>query len=115
MKKVLLTIAVLVFASYTTSAQEAEIFQNTQGKYVDSDGDLVSGSLTLMYANGKVESTYDIIDGNKDGKLTVFYMSGVTKEVGAFNNGAKNGEWTSYDEKGNIQSVAFYKNDAKHA
>ena len=87
MKKILVSIAICL-AAHTVSAQNADVFQNAQGKYVDADGELLTGNLTLTYANGKVESTYDIIDGNKDGKLTVYYMSGVTKEVGGFNNGA---------------------------
>lgn len=105
MKTTLIIAALFLFSSANLSAQNSDVQLNTQGKYVNSAGEFLTGSLEFFYATGQKESFYEVSNGIKDGQMIVYNINGTTKEIGSFNNGLKVGEWRSYNDKGVLESL----------
>ncbi len=101
MKKSLLLL-VSVFTLGNLNAQTL----NDKGLYVDSEGQLFSGTLSQIQNNAK--SQFTVKEGVIEGPTTYFYASGKLMEDGYFSNGQKDQKWTRYSENGKVIAIAFY-------
>jgi antitoxin component YwqK of YwqJK toxin-antitoxin module len=80
--------------------------QNDKGLYIESNGDLFSGTLTQTQ-NG-IRSEFKVKDGIVDGEANYFYASGKTMETGTFTKGQKDQKWVRFNENGTTSAIAFY-------
>jgi antitoxin component YwqK of YwqJK toxin-antitoxin module len=79
---------------------------NDKGLYVDSEGDLFSGTISKQQENVRCE--LQVKDGQLNGQANYYYASGKLMESGQFLNGQKNQKWERYNENGQVSAIAFY-------
>lgn len=79
---------------------------NDKGLYIDSEGELFSGTISQVQNNAK--SQFSVKDGVIEGEASYFYASGKLMEIGYFSKGQKDQKWTRYSENGSVIAIAFY-------
>ncbi len=85
----------------------AQVKQNENGLYMESDGSLFTGTLENK-ENGVKQSEIEVKDGLSSGEAKYYYASGKLMEKGIFENGQKNGKWLRYNESGVTVGLAIY-------
>lgn len=80
--------------------------QNDKGLYIDSEGELFSGTITNTQDNIKCEM--NVSAGVVNGPTNYYFASGKLMESGTFTNGVKDQKWTRYNENGTTSAIAFY-------
>ncbi|MCU0359517.1 MAG: hypothetical protein MUF75_02180 [Bacteroidia bacterium] len=106
MKKLILIFA-SVFALGCLNAQTL----NDKGLYIDSEGELFSGTISQVQDNTK--SQFTVKSGVIEGEASYFYASGALMESGFFTKGQKDQKWTRYSENGSVTAIAFYTTGKK--
>ena len=101
MKK--LAIAVLSVLSFSFFNAQT---QNSQGLYIDSEGELFSGTISKTQDNIKCEM--NVTAGVVSGTANYYYASGKLMESGTFTKGVKDQKWIRYNENGTTSAIAFY-------
>ena len=101
MKKLISLITAVLFSNITNAQQ-----LNNDGKYITTDNELFSGTITSSHDGVKTQLT--VKDGEVTGAATYFYASGKIMETGTFLNGKRDQEWIRYSESGTKLAVAFY-------
>jgi len=101
MKKLVLTFA-SIFALGIFNAQTL----NDKGLYIDSEGELFSGTISQVQNNTKSE--FSVKAGVIEGQASYYYASGKLMESGYFSKGQKDQKWTRYSENGAVIAIAFY-------
>lgn len=81
--------------------------QNDKGLYIDSEGELFSGTISNTQDNIKCEMTVNA--GEVSGPANYYYASGKLMETGTFTKGVKDLKWTRFNENGTTSAVAFYE------
>jgi antitoxin component YwqK of YwqJK toxin-antitoxin module len=80
--------------------------QNDKGFYIDSEGELFSGTITKTLDN--IKSDFRVKEGVIAGNANYYYASGKLMESGTFTNGLKDQKWIRYNENGTTSAIAFY-------
>lgn len=80
--------------------------QNAEGLYVDSEGNLFSG--TVSKSVDGIKTDFAVKEGVIDGEAHYYYASGNLMESGMYVKGIKDSKWTRYSESGTVMAVAFY-------
>lgn len=80
--------------------------QNNTGLYVDSDGELFSG--TISKTQDGIKSDLTVKEGVINGEATYYFASGNVMEKGIFTNGQKDQKWIRFNENGSTSAIAFY-------
>jgi antitoxin component YwqK of YwqJK toxin-antitoxin module len=101
MKK--LAIAVLSVLSFSLLNAQT---QNDKGLYIDSEGELFSGTISKTQDNIKCEM--NVTAGVISGSANYYYATGQLMESGMFTNGVKDQKWVRYNENGTTAAIAFY-------
>ncbi len=91
-----------LFSSMFMAAQN----QNAEGLYVDSEGNLFTGTISKTVNDSKTDFT--VKEGVVEGAANYYYASGKLMESGMFTKGVKDNKWTRYNENGSVMAVAFY-------
>lgn len=92
----------MLFIIGTTSAQTL----NDKGLYIDSEGELFTGTVSTVKNNIKNELA--VKNGVISGTANYYYTSGKLMESGTFENGLKDKKWIRFNENGTISATAFY-------
>lgn len=101
MKKLFFSVlCVLSLSAFTAQTQ------NDKGLYVDSEGELFSGTITNKHNDIKSELT--VVAGIISGPASYYYASGKLMETGIYTNGAKDQKWVRFNENGSTSAIAFY-------
>lgn len=106
MKKLVVSLIALVTIGRLDAQQ-----LNEKGLYIDSEGELFTG--TISTTNNSVKSELAVKDGVISGTANYYYTSGKIMESGVFENGEKDKQWTFYSEKGTTLAIAFYNHGKK--
>lgn len=101
MKKLILTFA----GVFTLGFWNAQTL-NDKGLYIDSEGELFSG--TISQVQNTTKSQFSVKEGIIQGEASYFYASGKLMETGYFTKGQKDQKWTHYSENGSVIAIAFY-------
>lgn len=122
MKKIISSIAVVVFTFFVSTAQNivTEKWQNGNKK---SEGSIIgnTNSVSNETKDQLAQRTSSLI---KDGKWSYWFENGTLKSEEYYNKGEMTGTWKSYHENGSIESetnfstgkaVVFHKNGQKHS
>ncbi|MBA3662836.1 MAG: hypothetical protein H0W61_01320 [Bacteroidetes bacterium] len=97
---------ILIFVFILTCRLSMAQNLNDIGLYVNSEGDLFNGVLTVQ--KDKVKSELSVRNGVIEGPANYFYASGNLMESGNFTGGKKDQKWIRYNENGVITATAFY-------
>lgn len=79
---------------------------NDKGLYVDSEGELFSG--TVSRTQNGLRSEFQVKNGVISGDAVYYAASGKVLEKGSFTDGKKDQKWIRYNDNGSISAVAFY-------
>ena len=90
-----------------TFGVNAQVKQNENGLYIDSDGSLFTGILENKENNVK-QSEIEIKNGQFNGEARYYYASGSMMEIGLYQNGLKDGKWLRFNESGVTIGLAMY-------
>lgn len=101
MKKLVVSLIALVTIGGVNAQQ-----LNEKGLYIDSDGELFTGTISTI--NNSVKTELAVREGIISGTANYYYASGKLMESGIFRNGEKDSEWTYYSENGTVLAVAHY-------
>ncbi len=109
MKKVGLILGFILLTIFVN----AQVKQNADGLYTNSDGSLYTGTLETK-ENGFKKSEIEIKNGLPAGEANYYYASGKLMETGTFDNGQKDGKWLRYNEAGITIGLAVYNMGKKN-
>jgi antitoxin component YwqK of YwqJK toxin-antitoxin module len=93
---------------FLTILVKAQVKQNENGLYANSDGSLYSGVLETE-ENGIKKSLITVEYGQLNGEVKYYYASGKLMEVGSYEKGSKHGKWIRYNESGMMTGIASYR------
>jgi len=96
----------LVFSLFGLMTGVSAQTLNNKGFYVDSEGELFSGTISRQQEGIRTEFT--VKNGEITGPANYFFASGKLMETGMFVNGQKDQKWLRYSESGAITAIAFY-------
>jgi antitoxin component YwqK of YwqJK toxin-antitoxin module len=96
----------ILLAALITSQLRAQTL-NDKGFYIDSDGELFNGVVSMVQNNLRSELT--VKQGLISGPAVYFNEEGKILETGAFEKGARDGKWMRFNSNGTISAIAFYK------
>lgn len=103
MKKLSFILSLLIL----TVIVKAQVKQNNDGLYANSDGSLYTGILATE-ENGVKKSVLEITAGQINGEAKYYYYSGKIMETGTFEKGLKSGKWIRFNESGIMTGLAAY-------
>ena len=80
-----------------------------------ADADAQDRTQATYYANGRVDSEYEIRDGRRDGPCRRFYPDGSRMAEGRYAAGRMQGEWTFWGPDGRVdpERSGFYESGEK--